>query len=291
MNIILSKGLEIREPSVHIEANVSLLAKSMFFYIQSAGHYYVEPSFRVVQDHDDSFLLLYTESGIGYLDYAGSAYTLRAGDIFFIDCRQPYEYRTDQTNLWNMIWLRFNGGSSNGYFKQIKKYTGPVLALQPGSIIPDCLGRLITTNQSVDARSPIISSKLIVEILTELLLQSNIFDWNYADPPPNIEQIITKLQTHYNEKITLDQLAEEFFISKYHLTREFKRYTGYSPIEYHMKLKIAAAKELLQTSTYSIDEIGSEIGFSSINHFIGSFKKHEGITPLVFRKRSRSIAE
>ncbi|UVI27970.1 AraC family transcriptional regulator [Paenibacillus spongiae] len=286
---ILRESPDIEEQSIHIEAYASLLAKSIFYYVHSVGHYHVKPTFCVEQANIDSFLLAYTESGVGYLDYAGHSYTLRAGDVFLIDCRQPHTYRTNETNLWKLMWVHFEGGSTSGYYKQINKHTGPVISLQQDSFIPENLRKLITAIQSNDARSPIISSKIIVDLLTDLLLQSNCFDWSYPEPPPSIERIVKKMQTHCKEKITLDQLAEEFFISKYHLTREFKRYTGHSPIEYHMKLKIAAAKDLLRTTALSIVEIGSEIGFSSVNHFIGRFKKHEGMTPLAYRKRSRCV--
>ncbi|HHV11507.1 MAG TPA: helix-turn-helix transcriptional regulator [Clostridiales bacterium] len=80
-------------------------------------------------------------------------------------------------------------------------------------------------------------------------------------------------------------LAKETFgISRSHLSREFKKITGFSPKEYLIQIRISQAKLLLRGSSISIDDISSAIGFHDTAHFIQTFKKAEGITPLKFRK-------
>ena len=75
-------------------------------------------------------------------------------------------------------------------------------------------------------------------------------------------------------------------MSKYHLSRIFKKYTGFSPYEYLLNERLTQGKTLLQNTRLSVEEIAQRVGFNSASHFIRMFRKYEGLTPLQFRKRS-----
>lgn len=75
-----------------------------------------------------------------------------------------------------------------------------------------------------------------------------------------LKQILHYLDEHYTETISLDFLAEEFYISKYYLAREFKKEYGTTIIRYVLAKKITHAKELLRYSNSSIEEIARLCG-------------------------------
>ena len=95
------------------------------------------------------------------------------------------------------------------------------------------------------------------------------------------------IDTHYQENITLDQLAEINHVSKYHLAHAFAEEYGISPINYLISKRIAEAEHLLTTTDFSLSLISNTTGFSSSSYFAQIFKKQKGISPTEYRKQNR----
>ena len=94
-----------------------------------------------------------------------------------------------------------------------------------------------------------------------------------------VKQISTLLETKYDQKLTLDQLAETAGISISQLKRIFKEQTGYSVITYLTRIRIGEAKRLIQESNYTFTQIAEKTGFDNIYYFSRRFKEITGITP------------
>lgn len=95
------------------------------------------------------------------------------------------------------------------------------------------------------------------------------------------------IDTHYQENITLDQLAEVCHVSKYHLAHVFTEEYGISPINYLISKRLTEAEHLLSTTDFSLSLISNTTGFSSPSYFAQIFKKQKGMSPTEFRKCSR----
>ena len=96
------------------------------------------------------------------------------------------------------------------------------------------------------------------------------------------------IDTHYQENITLDQLAKISHVSKYHLAHVFAEEYGISPINYLISKRILEAEHLLKTTDFSLSLISNTTGFSSSSYFTQIFKKHKGMSPTEYRKLSRT---
>ena len=107
------------------------------------------------------------------------------------------------------------------------------------------------------------------------------------DIPPLVLKVIDYLNAHYHEEITLDFLAEKFFVSKATLIYNFKKHTGHTLIDYLLTVRITKAKQLLVSSNKGIREISELCGFSSANYFGLIFKKRENLSPAAYRKNQR----
>ncbi|MBO8416778.1 MAG: helix-turn-helix transcriptional regulator, partial [Proteobacteria bacterium] len=101
-----------------------------------------------------------------------------------------------------------------------------------------------------------------------------------------IRKIVRYLNDHYADEINLDDLAAHFFISKYHLCREFKKYTQNTIVEYLNFVRIIHAQRLFMESSDNISEIAQAVGFSSLTHFERVFSKITGQRP---NERRREI--
>jgi len=95
------------------------------------------------------------------------------------------------------------------------------------------------------------------------------------------------LTENYRSRISLKQVAERFFITPCHLSRSFKKATGFSFIEYVNSIRVKEAQKLLKKTNSSVMRIAELTGFDSQTHFGRVFKNLTGMSPLQYRKRSR----
>ena len=107
----------------------------------------------------------------------------------------------------------------------------------------------------------------------------------------NLECIKIKnyIDSHYSQNITLDFLSNLTYMNKFHLVHTFTKQIGLSPINYAINKRIQEAKNLLSTTSYSIRDIASIVGFSNSSYFSQMFKKVAGLTPKNYRDKILSL--
>lgn len=93
-----------------------------------------------------------------------------------------------------------------------------------------------------------------------------------------LDDIFIFIKHHLYEEISLERLEKEFFISKYHISREFKRQTGITVHQYIVKAKLDLCKRLLEKG-YPMTEIYKICGLGNYNNLFRAFKREFGITP------------
>ncbi|MCI8543973.1 MAG: AraC family transcriptional regulator [Lachnospiraceae bacterium] len=100
-----------------------------------------------------------------------------------------------------------------------------------------------------------------------------------------VEQIISYIEDHYSEKISLDQIAENMYLSPFYISRIFKNETGNAPIRHLINIRLEKAKELLEGGYEgSIQEVAARVGYDDAYHFSKLFKKRYGISPSQARR-------
>lgn len=95
------------------------------------------------------------------------------------------------------------------------------------------------------------------------------------------------IDSHFSKIKNLDEIEERTHLSKYHLSRQFKKELSQSPIEYLHSVRFYHAKELLESTNLTVTQISQNVGYNSITHFSLKFKKEFQQTPLNYRKMSR----
>ncbi len=102
-----------------------------------------------------------------------------------------------------------------------------------------------------------------------------------------INRTVYYMSEHYNEKITLEDLAEIAGFSVPHYSALFRTITGRSPIDYLIHLRIFNAKQFIMDGM-PIAEAAELVGFSDIYYFSRIFKKHDGAPPSTYLKKNHS---
>lgn len=89
------------------------------------------------------------------------------------------------------------------------------------------------------------------------------------------------------EDLSIEQLADQAYLSPFHFARLFKQTLGMSPHQYVLQNRIERAKRLIAKSPYlNLTEIGLSVGFFDQSHFSKSFKRVTGTTPKVFLEQA-----
>jgi len=99
------------------------------------------------------------------------------------------------------------------------------------------------------------------------------------------------IENNFQNKITVDQLATMFALSRRNLERRFKKATSNTVIEYIQRVKIEAAKKNLETARKNINEVMYEVGYNDTKALRTTFKKITGLSPIQYRnKYNRELA-
>lgn len=98
-----------------------------------------------------------------------------------------------------------------------------------------------------------------------------------------IEKALKYIQGHCTSKLTLAEVAENTYVSQWHLSKLLKRYTNNTFYDLLNTARVEAAKELLKDPNAKVGDIALQVGFSDTAHFAKNFKKFAGCSANEFR--------
>lgn len=93
------------------------------------------------------------------------------------------------------------------------------------------------------------------------------------------------IEAHYQDKVTVEELADRFAIGRRSFERRFKKATHNTAVEYLQRVRMEAAKRCFENSRKSISEVMYDVGYSDNKAFRDVFKKITGLTPVEYRNR------
>jgi AraC family transcriptional regulator len=99
-----------------------------------------------------------------------------------------------------------------------------------------------------------------------------------------LRRIRAYIDAHIGERISLDDLAHEAGVSRFHFARQFRLSTGESPMGYLRRVRIERSKSILQSRETTIAEVAATLGFSDQSHFTRTFGRLVGVSPGSFAR-------
>ena len=262
-------------------------AKSAFFYIHEAGCIMPEDAFTTQLRAGDSFMIAAVASGSGELSVNGNNLSLSEGDCFFIDCRTPYYCKTSDADPWSIMWIHFNGATSRQYYEHFISHSGNVFRPSFFDKVISAMKELIAVNTANSPDYEVLTSKLIVDILTLALTFSSSSDRFDTALKQKLAAVNRYIDDNFTTDLSLEKLASEFYISKFYLTREYKKIYGRTIFQHVITCRINYGKQLLRFSDKSVEEIAHLCGFNDQSYFARQFKKSENLTCFAYRKMWR----
>ncbi|MBE6857607.1 MAG: AraC family transcriptional regulator [Ruminococcus sp.] len=262
-------------------------AKNTFFYMQETGCLKTEDAATTQRQNLDSYLFVAVISGKGELTIGHETYSVSAGECFYIDCRTTHFYKSSETEPWEVMWVHFNGSTSQQYYEYFTNISKNVFRPQVFERIVSVINEIISVNEFRNVNAEILTSKLIVDLLT-LALTVNSEPKQYDSAlSQKLSSVHSYINEHFNEELSLEGLASKFYISKFYLTREYKKIYGKTIFQHIITSRINYGKQLLRFTDKSVEEISHLCGFNDQSYFARQFKKSENLTCFAYRKMWR----
>ena len=213
-----------------------------------------------------NFLCLHSiQSGKGMLHCKDKDYPVKAGQAFLIHFGEICTYTADVDDPWQFSWVGFKGRLSGGFASMPSVFDVP----------EDLLHTLRVPQPETDTLPYELASDLFM--LHARLVQKRKKKRDYA------QIVMERIEHSFQEKISVEQMADELGLDRRYLVSVFKKQTGFTIQQFILNTRLQAAKQYLQKG-YSVQEAAKLSGFNDVYNFSRLFTREEGYNPSTFKK-------
>jgi AraC-like DNA-binding protein/mannose-6-phosphate isomerase-like protein (cupin superfamily) len=292
--------VEIKSPTISNYLPVDKDALQWGLYVMDAGHSYVPPHVPYpLGKHPDEYLfswktgrtlreyqLVYITQGRGMFETrATGRVRIEAGQVFLLFPGVWHRYRPVLSQGWHENWIGFNGDVADRIMRAFFSPGKAVIRIGQDQELQN----LIRSVSGVMSKAPAGYQQIMAARTMEALalirskaMNSSPVDRNLAR---KVQQARGHLAQHYRDSVNMNLLARQLGLSYSRFRSVFKEYTGVSPQQYLINIRLNLARFWLTDSEIPISEIATNLGFSSVYYFSRLFKKKKGCSPSSFRER------
>jgi AraC-like DNA-binding protein len=217
--------------------------------------------------------------GEGVFALANESFKLSKGDAFFVKPALLHKGKPNSETGWAVTILTFKPAIIDAFVEE-----GAIFSvfnqLKPDDSIQEKLEKLLLHFEEE------ISIEDAKNVVYDFLIECSDKD-GISQKTTEQHLAVIKAQKYidknFKSKFSLDDLADEACLSKFHLLRLFKQEVGLAPLTYQLQLKLNEARKLIFLKK-SLTEVAYELGFNDQAHFINTYKKYTEITPGDFLK-------
>ncbi len=222
-------------------------------------------------------------------------YTLEKGEAFFVNSEVLHGVWADGTSTCHLRSFCFHPRLVGGSFDSIfwAQYLNPLMSdpafkgavFSSSSLIPQVWQQVHQSEPDYEFEVRHTLSRLIVRLMRQRSEQTAFPSEKVLRDSARIKQMLAFIQTHYNEEITIDEIAQSASVSISEALRCFRSTIGTTPIRYVKQFRIEKAADLLSTTNLKIADIGMMCGFQEMSYFAKAFRSLKGVTPSKFREQ------
>lgn len=255
-----------------------------------AGDYTYLPGYHLSRTSFGSYLILFLASGeLSLTQTLANGEVLHfegtSGDLFLLNCCLPHTYETAKG--CHVLWCHFNGPSMPSYYDCLQKedrlrihvpmHSKPA---DQAAFLLSQIQNAVVQNETDFPASAALSKDLYM--LLSLFAEEDTAETSSAEP---LAKAVSYINAHISEDLSIHILAKEAALSPYYFARSFKTYTGVSPHQYILALRMNIARYLLSSTDLTVQDITLRCGFADSSIFCAAFKRIEGVTPGDYRKK------
>lgn len=233
----------------------------------------------------NEYQLVYITKGNGYFESKSCRMKrVSAGTMILLFPGEWHSYYPDSNTGWDERWVGFRGiNIDRRVEKKFFSKEEPLLHIGISGTIVSLYDDIIRFASEEKSGYQQMISSIVLHILGCIYYKerNNSFTNAYVVDKINEARIFMKEMVH--EPIGPEEIAKRLGLGYSWFRRMFKEYTGVSPAQYQLQLRLMRAKELLTDTSLTISEIAYSLKFENSGQFSTFFKKREGMTPSEFR--------
>ncbi|MDP2338060.1 MAG: AraC family transcriptional regulator [Bacteroidota bacterium] len=249
--------------------------------LHPSGYFFTWEKGRILQEYQ----INYITEGSGTFETSTDQFQVVSGSMIILRPGMWHRYKPDPNTGWNEHYIGFNGDFCSHLFQEgFFQTSKPVLYVGFQESLLKLFFEIIQQVKDEKTGHQQVAAANLILMLGKIL--SVIRNQEFAGK--SIERIIRKACLHFRENlntnVNIENLATELHVGYSYFRQMFRKYTGLSPTQYHLSLRIQKAKDLLVSTGQSFKEISNELGFESYFYFSRIFKDKTGKSPMEFRK-------
>lgn len=238
------------------------------------------------------FQIIYIAAGCGHFhfDAVDNETIVPAGNIVIFRPKelQKYEYYgKDKTEVY---WIHFTGSDVKNI---LRKYGFPDnerifpvgTSMEYERIFKRIIIELQRCQDNYEEMLTLLLRHLMI-IFQRELTREQVLKNEYLDH--EMDTAVTYFNENYNRDINIEEYATSKGMSVSWFIRSFKKFTGSTPMQFIVALRVNNAQVLLETTNYSINEISKIVGYDNQLYFSRLFHKLKGFSPREYRKTRKS---
>lgn len=245
-----------------------------------SAYYFSWEKGRIINEYQ----IIYITDGEGIFETKKALYKIKAGSIIILRKGEWHRYKPLKEFGWTENYIGFNGELAD-FFLQKQEVLCHIEVVELGEqeVLIDTFFKIFDLVKNEVPCFQQIASGLIIKLLGYILSLENHKSFAGNNVEIIIQEVCMHIREHIEDDFNFEKLVQGYGVSCSHLRKMFKQYTGKSPHQYYLDLKIIRAKELITNSRMSMKEIAFTLGFDSIHYFSRLFKSKVGQAPSKFR--------
>ncbi|WBB69110.1 AraC family transcriptional regulator [Micromonospora sp. WMMD812] len=227
-------------------------------------------------------VLIVCASGMGWARVGSGMHRIGAWQALVIPDGVAHEYGAAEREPWTIWWAHLMGSDVSKLMDCMAATAErPVVPVRAIDRAVALLDEIVTSLERDQSPIRLLGAagaawKLLTQISVDRLL---------PEPGDPLQRAMSYLAERLDGKVSVPELAQLVGVSPSHLSTLFRRATGGGVLAHHTALRMAKARQLLDTTGVTVAKIASEIGFDDAFYFSRVFRRHHGMSPSSFRNR------
>lgn len=252
-------------------------------YLTDVGFFpHARHHYRERKEGIEEYIFIFCMEGSGTIIVKDRKYTLQENQAFCIPCFQGHSYYAHDEDPWSILWVHFKGEDTK-YFPLTKCQ---VLSFNSQDTADRMHFLFVLLFQALDENYTLGNFIYLSQTLSLILAEAYDREQGQSvlEQNKHVTDVVRYMYKHLEENLTLEQIGEEFSLSKSYLNAIFQKHTQHSPMDFFIHLKMKKSCRLLRTTDLPVYEVAQKMGYADPYYFSRIFKKIVGISPRQYRK-------
>lgn len=229
--------------------------------------------------------LLVCTGGSGWCRTPSGKFKIRRGDAVVLPAKVEHQYGASAEDPWTLWWMHFVGSDAAELAQTaLSAAGGPVSHLRDPTPVASLLARVLDAMELGTTGGLVLASGAAWHALAHLIATGRRAAGTCLSP---VDQAVEHLRATTPRRTSVESLAALVGLSPAHFGTLFRQQVGMPPVRYQNQLRMARARELLDSTDWLVSKISSDCGYEDPLYFSRQFVRTHGQSPTAYRSRAR----